>query len=413
MSINPFEQKAQSVGDYIVDWKTLYSKAYGKNADPYTKIRVILTNGAEYEAVWFSHQFSRHCSDNELRRELAMVRRIEQQQQKRIAALKPINESILETTIGYEMLAVDLTSALAKRETNPTVKKALDFALLEDFDHLYRYADLLEGERGIKAEKLVGKHVEIMPGRPTVAHHRCPFDDIRPHITAADEPMTKLCVGIITAAEQQTMNYYMNIGGFYDTDAGRKLYSEIGMVEEQHVSQYGSLMNTELTWLECLLMHEYTECFVYYSCYETESDERIKQLWEMLYEQELSHLHKAAALLEKYEKKEWQQMFPAPSFPEPLVLEPSVDYVREVLQSVSLTALREDYVDVCELSEDADFFAYQRAVNDPIGEVPSHDVIKKYISKNTQDYRFEKKPHPVEALRCRTEDNVTVGRGKA
>ena len=98
----------------------------------------ILMNGTEFESVWLGHQFSRHCADNDLRREIAMLRRIEQQQQKRIAALKPADESLLEHTIGYEQLAVDLTAIFAQRESDKYVKMAMDFALLEDFDHLYR-----------------------------------------------------------------------------------------------------------------------------------------------------------------------------------------------------------------------------------------------------------------------------------
>ncbi len=413
MGTNPFKLKPKAVDACYVDLKTLYSKPYNKNtADPYTKLRIILMNGTEYEQVWCQHQFSRHCGDNDLRRELAAIRRVEQQQQKRIASLKPANETILEHTIGYEMLAVDLTVALAKNEKSPLVKKALDFALLEDFDHLYRYADLLEGERGIKAEKLVGKYVEIMPGRPTIAEHRYPFDDIKPHITADDELLTKLNVGIITAAEQQTMNYYMNIGAFYDTDPGRKLYSEIAMIEEQHVSQYGSLIDTEMTWLECLLMHEYTECYLYYSCYESESDERVKALWEELFEQEVAHLHKAAELLQKYEGKQWEQVIPGGAFPKLLVLEPNPEYVREALESVYLTADLDDYIRIDKLADDAPFFDYQRTAIGNVSDVPSHSVIKSYIAKNGEDYRFEKEPHPIEALRGRTEDNTSVGRSK-
>lgn len=34
----------------------------------------------------------------------------------KIAVLKPINESIQETTISYERLALDLTAVLAKKE---------------------------------------------------------------------------------------------------------------------------------------------------------------------------------------------------------------------------------------------------------------------------------------------------------
>ena len=54
-----------------------------------------------------------------MRREIALVRRVEQQQQKKLAALKPVDESILETTIGYEQLAVELTANLARREKRP------------------------------------------------------------------------------------------------------------------------------------------------------------------------------------------------------------------------------------------------------------------------------------------------------
>ncbi len=411
--MNPFKQKPKPLESCLVDLTKLASKAYNKNTtDPYTKIRIILMNGNEFESVWCGHQFSRHCDDNELRRELALVRRIEQQQQKRIATLKPISETILETTIGYEMLAVDLTSALAMNEKDSTVKKALDFALLEDFDHLYRYSDLLEGERGIKAEKLVGKHIELMPGRPTIAEHRFPYDDIKPHITADADLLTKLNVGIITAAEQQTMNYYMNHGAFYDTEAGRKLYGEIAMIEEQHVSQYGSLKDTNMTWLECLLMHEYTECYLYYSCFESESDASVKALWEELFEQEVSHLHAAAKLLEKHEGKQWEQVIPDGTFPKLLVLKPSKDYVREVLESVRLTALRDDYKEIDKMSDDADFFRYQQQVVTNEGEEPAHKVIKTYIAKNKTDYRYEEAPHPIDALRDRENDNIEIARKK-
>ena len=265
--MNPFLEKPMNMDQLFKSWAAIYPEPYNKNeVDPYTKTRIILMNGTEFEAVWFSHQFSRHCPDNELRRQIAVTRRSEQQQQKVIAVLKPADETILETTISYEQLAVDLTARLAMREPNKHVKMALDFALLEDFDHLYRYSDLLEMERGIKAEKLVGHYTEIMPGRPTIAEHRYPTDNIREFVdfsTAA--PITKLNTCIITAAEQQTMNYYMNVAGFYESDIGRSLYQEIGLIEEQHVSHYGSLIDPRQTWLENLLNHEYTECYLYSS----------------------------------------------------------------------------------------------------------------------------------------------------
>lgn len=410
--MNPFDLKPMKIDDSIMNWKEMYPCSYNKcDVNPYTKTRIILMNGTEFEANSFSHQFSRHCNDNELRREIALTRRIEQQQQKKIQDLKPINENILETTISYEQLAVDLTARLAQNEPDEYVKKALDFALLEDFDHLYRYSDLLEMEYKILPEKLVGRYTEIMPGRPTISHHRHPFDSIRRHINKDASLITKLNINIITAAEQQTMNYYMNIGGFYTSDLGRRLYQEIGMVEEEHVSQYESLKNTNETWLERLLMHEYTECYLYYSCLNDETDPYIKKIWEMFFEFEVAHLHKACELLNKYENKEWQEVIPNGEFPKLLLLGPNIEYVRNILKNtVNYTAVREEYASVNELPMDFDFFKYQEIVNNNVCCVPSHNVIEQYICKNGIDYRFEVAPNPIIKLQDRMCDNVCVGR---
>lgn len=413
MSLNPFNEKPMKYDQTLMDWKNMYPTAYDKQeVDPYTKLRIILMNGTEYEAVGFSHRFHRMCPNMDLRRELAMTRRVEQQQQKKVSCLKPISENIIENTIGYEHLAVDLTAILAGREKNSEVKMALDFALLEDFDHLYRYADLMDLEYGVHAEKLICNYAEIMPGRPTISEHRYPYDDIKPpqDFMSADL-LTKLNVGIIVAAEQQTMNYYMNQAAFYNTDLGRQLYAEIAMIEEQHVSHYGSLFDPNATLLECLLMHEYTECYLYYSCFEDETCPYTKKLWEQLFLQEVQHLHKAADLLKKYEKKEWQQVIPDGMFPELLKFTNQKEYVRNILSTtVFLTGKKEGYEDVAKLPKNYEFFKYQNIINANVDEVPSHVVIKNYIAKSGHDYRYEIRPHPVMELRDRKIDNVNVGR---
>ncbi|MBQ8407162.1 MAG: hypothetical protein IJY38_04505, partial [Clostridia bacterium] len=332
--------------------------------------------------------------------------------QLKISLLKPCNESPLEHTIGYEQLAVDLTAELAKREKDCYVKKALDFALLEDFDHLYRYANQLEMEQGILAERLVGRYTEIMPGRPTIAHHRYAKDNVKRCINSKTaDKQTVLATMIITAAEQQTMNYYMNITNFAANDMARRLYEEIALVEEEHVTQYGSLMDANATWLEMLLWHEYVECYLYWSCYQTETDAYIKDLWEENLAMEIAHLHKAAELLKKYEKKEWQEVIPDGKFPAPLSLHENIDYVRRILGStVQFTGQREDYIKVEDLPKDADFFAYQKIINPRADIVPSHLVIDTHIRRYGKDYRYQVGQSPVPELRLRTEDNTCVGR---
>lgn len=413
MSFNPFEEKGGKVDSFYF-WKELSLTPYDKHeVDPYTKTRIILMNGTEFEATWFSHQMSRHTGDNDLRREIAMLRRTEQQQQKRISSLKPFDESVLETTIGYEQLAVDLTAALGAHEPDKYVKAALDFALLEDFDHLYRYADLLNMEQGVDAKTLVGGYTEIMPGRPTISEHRFPKDDVRRFIiNGAAAPVTRLNVGIITAAEQQTMNYYMNVGSVVGTPEARKLYTEIAMIEEEHVTHYGSLMDTGCTWLEGLVEHEYTECYLYYSCMLDETDKHIKKIWEQHLEQEIGHLHHAAELLQKYEGKEWGELLGKGAFPEPLKLHSNIDYVRDVIaETVNLTTRKEDYVLVKDLPSSSDFFKFQRMVNGgDIEGVSSHDVVQTYMDTFGEDYRYQVDDHPIPALRNRSKDCTSVGR---
>lgn len=414
MNFNPFKEKPKTLESTIMDWSEIRPFSYNKkDVDPYTRTRVILMNGTEFEANWFLHQFQRHCPNNKIRRALAVMRRSEQLQQKLISLIKPVDETLLEHTIGYEQLAVDLTAHLAKKECDKYVKKALDFALLEDFDHLYRYSDYLDMTTGTKAEDLVGKYTEIMPARPTIAHHRHPVDTVRYHIDNKKSNLkTCLCVNIITAAEQQTMNYYMNVCGAYPEEKGRELYQEIGMVEEDHVTHYGSLLDPKATWLENLLMHQYTETYLYYSMYKTETVPAIKSIWEKLLMQEISHLHAAAQLLCEEEGKHYTQVLGKNvEFPDVLKLESNIDYVREVLEkSVQVTTVKENYSCVNNLADNADFFRYQNTVNKDLNSVRSHTVIEDYIDKNGKDYRFEVDKNPIEPLRERTMDNTDVGR---
>ena len=413
--MNPFNEKPLSILSSFQNWKQLYPKPYNKyEVDPYTKTRIILMNGTEFEANWFSHQLARHLTNNDLRREISVTRSVEKQQQIKISLLKPANESALEHTISYEQLAVDLTAELAKRECDCYVKKALDFALLEDFDHLYRYANLLHMEQNVLAENLVGRYTEIMPGRPTISHHRFSKDNVKRNINSKTaDKQTVLNTMIITAAEQQTMNYYMNITNLANNELSRKLYEEIALVEEEHVTQYESLMDSSATWLEMLLWHEYCECYLYWSCYVTETDPYIKSLWEENLDIEIGHLHKAVELLKKYENKDWQEVIPNGDFPEPIKLHENINYVRNVLEStVQFTGNLEDYINVNELPNNANFFEYQSIINPTTEIVPSHIVIETHIRNYGKDYRFEIAPNPIKELRSRTVDNTSVGRKK-
>ncbi len=401
MGFNPLTERGIPLEKQLRNWSQLNVQPYDtQTVDPYTRCRIITMNGIEVESILNSHQFARHTDNPEVKAKLAFVRRIEQQQQKAVNWLLPGTESTLEVTLGYEQVAIDLTAFLARNEPDPYIKQTLDFGLLEDFDHLYRYANLADLIEGKKADRITRNYTEIMPGRPTVVEHRHPYDDVRCHYDAhTADPLTKLHALTITAAEQQTMNFYMNVGAQYQEPIARALYQEIAMIEEQHVTQYESLLDPMETWFQREVFHHYNECYLYYSFMQTEIDPRIKDLWELHLNQEIEHLRIAGEMLKKFEGMDPAEILPK-ELPEPTKFEQNKDYVRQVLATqIDLRTVGPTFVPVDQLPEDALFWQYQEAVNSG-GFVPSEQVIKDLQEKSGYRIAFMTEgAHPVEAMR--------------
>src|SRR3954447_20647428 len=393
--MNPLEHRGLPLEDQFRSWSELSPAPYDKHAvDPYTRTRVILMNGIEVESIMFSHQFARHTDNLEIKRALALSRRADAQQQKVVNGLNPGDQTPLETTIGYEQVAVDLTSWLARHEPDPMLKQALDFALLEDFDHLYRYANLYDLLDGKNAADLTASLTEITPGRPTFIEHRHPYDDVRGHYeTHTVDPLSRLHVMTIVAGEQQTMNFYMNHGSDFIEPIARGLYAEIALIEEQHVTHYESLLDPLDSWLKQLVFHEYNEVYLYWSMMQQETDRRIKQIWELHCDMEVGQLRAACELLKRYEGVEPLEILP-PALPDtPVTFESNKDYVREVL--AAQYDLRTDgtgYTRVGDLPSDHRYFRFQETVN--AGGVPSEQVIDEERSERDRDYRDEDGENP-------------------
>lgn len=185
------------------------------------------------------------------------------------------------------------------------------------------------------------------------------------------------------------------------------------MIEEQHVTGYGSLMDPASSWFESWVMHEYTECYLYYSCYRDETDERIKDIWYKHFEQELVHLKIASETMLKYEGRDASSMFvQGAEFPSLIRLKSNKGYIREALKTVRLTGDYENIIKVDDLPDSAEFFKYQRAVCPNAEKTPSHRVIEKHIKKYGEDYRYEDSAHPEKLLRDRKADNTKLGRVK-
>ena len=363
MALDLLKERGVELDQQRFTWREMVSPPISKlDDDAFTRVRVILMNGIETEALRFSHAAARMNRDLQLA--LARVRRIEQHQATMVNWLLPADMSPLETTIAYEQVAIEVTAHVAEHEPDQYLAQVYRFGMLEDFDHLYRYSALLDRLEGKDANNITQSYSDIRPGRPTVIEHRAPEDDLRrPYDRRTAHGLTKLHATTIMAGEHQTHDYYMNIGPLFSDPVARQLYAEIASIEEQHVTQYESIIDTTETWLEKWVLHEATEVYNYYSCLKSESNPRIRAIWERFVDYELGHLRIAIDLFESTEKRDAAEILPA-KLPDPISFRSHRDFVRRVLnEEVDLRARGTEFIDVSEETEDSPSVLYRSQLN--------------------------------------------------
>lgn len=344
MALDLLRDKGTKLEQQVFTWKDIVRKPISKlNDDAFTRVRIILMNGIEFESVMFSHNLARLNGD--LRVPLAEIRQVEQHQQKLVNWLLPADQSPIETTIGYEQVAIEVTASIAQNEPDPYLAQAHRFGMLEDFDHMYRYAALLDRVEGKDANSILQSYTDILPGRPTIVEHRHASDNVRRHYDRTQAQfVSKLNALTLVAGEQQTMNYYLNIGPLFSDPVARLVYAEIASIEEEHVTHYESLIDPNETQLEKWLLHEACEVYNYYSCVQSESDSRIKAIWERFLDYELGHLALAREHFENIEKRDAAEVLPA-RLPEPINYKSQRDFVRKILsQEVDLRCNGTEFV---------------------------------------------------------------------
>jgi hypothetical protein len=330
MALDILDQKGVPLDQQRFTWRELAGRPYSKlNDDAFTRVRVILMNGIESEALRFGHACAR--MNRELQAPLALVRRIEQHQQTMVNWLNPADQSPLETTIGFEQVAIEVTAQVAQQEPDPYLAQVYRFGLLEDFDHLYRYSALLDRLEGKDANNILQSYTDVRPGRPTIIEHRHPLNDLRDsYDKKLAAPISKLNALTIMAGEHQTHDYYMNIGPTFADPVARQLYAEIASIEEQHVTQYECLCDPTESWLEKWLLHEANEVYNYWSCMQTESNSYVKSIWTRFLDYELGQLHFVMDLMKRIEKRDPAELLPR-TLPNPIKYESQREFVREVL----------------------------------------------------------------------------------
>ncbi len=365
--MNVLKEKGIPIDKQIRTWHDIVKRPYNRmEVDNYTRTRQILMNGIETEAWTFKHCFVRKSDDMELNKLLVRTRRIEDMQQTTVNWLTPWNQTVLDTTLGYEQVAVDLTAWLAQNEPDKYVKETFDFGLLEDFDHLYRYSQFAYMVEETDPNEILHKMTDVVIGRPTQYHHNCNALRIRkPYDKEKTAPQTKVNILTLISGEQQTHNYYAEHGFMYGNNDLKRLYAEICDVEEEHVTMYETLVDPNETMFEKWLLHEFTEVCNYYNCYEDEVDERLKLIWEEMMQMEIGHLQAAAEMFKKYEKRDPEEVI-GTELVLPCRFMSQKKYVAKVLKDEVGKRVIEDgeYAFVDELDEDWASYKVQEKVNE-------------------------------------------------
>ncbi len=367
--MNALKEKGIPLDKQLRTWHDIVKRPFNKcDVDCYTRTRQLLLNAIEVEAWTFSHAYARFCEDYDLKVLLAKIHRIEDMQQTTVNWLTPACQTVLETTLGIEQVAVDLTSWLAQNEPDEYVKETFNFGLLEDFDHLYRYSQWAYMIDGINPDNILQGQTYSIIGRPTQNHHNDNVLRLRKSYDKnTAKPQTKVNVLTLVAAEQQTHNYYAQHGMMYANDDLRRTYGEICDVEEEHVTMYESLIDPTESKLEKWLIHEFTEVCNYYNCYKDEVDERLKLVWEEFMAMEIGHLQLVADLIKKYENREPEEII-GKDIILPCHFESQKKYVEKILENEIDKRLdaKSDmgYTTINDLSEDWSSFKVQSIVNE-------------------------------------------------
>lgn len=384
--MNFLEEKAIPMDKQVHTWHDIVKRPFNRDfVNCYTRTRQILMNGIEVEAWSFKHAFLRKSDDCELNKTLAAIRRIEDMQQTTMNWLTPSNQTVLDTTLGYEQVAVDLTAWLAQNESDKYVKETFDFGLLEDFDHLYRYSQFANLVEETDPNEILQNKTDVLIARPTQYHHNCNAIRTRkPYDKDKTAPQTKVNILTLVSAEQQTHNFYAEHGFMYGNTDLKRLYAEICDVEEEHVTMYETLIDPNETWLEKWLIHEFTEACCYYNCYLDEDDKRIKLIYEEMFKMELAHLQKAAEILKEKENRNPEEIIGTKEIL-PCRFLSQKDYVKKVLLKETGKRVDKDgtYNTVDNLDDSWASYGVQNSVN-AMG-APSEHAIHVSIEKFCRD----------------------------
>ncbi len=327
-------------------WREMAGVPYSKlDDDAFTRVRVILMNGIEAEALRFSHALrsdepgAAHAPREGPARRAAPADDGELAQPRRSVAARDDDRLRAGRHRGDGQRRAERARSVPRAGLSLRPARGLRPPL-----------PLLRAD-GPRRGQGREQHPPELHGHPAGPTDRA-SSTARPRTTsvarttaATAHPLTKLNALTIVAGEQQTHDYYMTIGPLFADPVARKLYAEIASIEEQHVTQYESIQRPRRddgSRSGCSTRRPRSTTTG--AAARPRTNPRIKAIWERFLDYELGHLQFVKELVQSIENRDPDELLPA-ELPDPISYESQRDFVREVLENeVDLRASGPDYV---------------------------------------------------------------------
>jgi rubrerythrin len=154
------------------------------------------------------------------------------------------------------------------------------------------------------------------------------------------------------------------------------------------------------------------EAYIYFSCAQTETDPRIKAIWENFAKMEIAHFEGCAHLIEKYEGRDIRDVVKADVIEPLVVFEPNKEYVNKVIdEQLDIMPDGMEYKRLSEMADTWSSFKFQWKVNS--AGVPSEEVVGKASSELAQRDQAKNIQQFKNQLSERTESIMSSQRGRA
>lgn len=322
---NPLDHRGIPLDRQVADWRELTLTGIDpEQVEPYTRCRIVAMSGMENAAVRFDRQIDRLTTDPDLRGRFELLRSVEARQRRAVAGLLAAPGGVLETTLTYEEAAVDLDSWLARTEPDRPRRRVYECDALEDFQHVYRYAELLDAVQPRRTSHLVDEVDGMLPGRLGAPSPEHPAEPDAPELMSTLNAITMLAV------EQQAADFYDRVDADVLEPAIRPVYREVSWAEREQIDRHQALVEPGPSRWEQLVTREYNECRLYYAFLDQESDRRIRAVWELNLQMELAHLQLASDLLRRFDGREPEEVV-GTGLPDQPGFEANRTYLRQLL----------------------------------------------------------------------------------